>query len=200
MKRIIAFLLIFALCIPFFASCENETEKVYTAEIEIENYGTIKLELDAKTAPITVENFVKLARDGFYDGLTFHRIIAGFMMQGGDPKANGTGGSENKITGEFKANGHENNISHKRGVVSMARRGDSYNSASSQFFIVHKDYPSLDGQYAAFGWVTEGMDVVDKICTDARPVDGNGTIPKESQPVIKKITISEVEKEISDAE
>lgn len=201
MKRIIAFLLILALCVPFLASCENEPEtiKVYTAEIEIENYGTIKLELDAQTAPITVNNFVKLAREGFYDGLTFHRIIEGFMMQGGDPKGNGTGGSGSNIKGEFKANGHANNISHKRGVISMAR-SQKYDSASSQFFIMHKDYTGLDGQYAAFGWVTEGMNVVDKVCTDAQPVDNNGTIPKGQQPVIKKITINEVEKEISDAE
>lgn len=201
MKRIIAFLLIFALCVPFLASCEKEPEtiKVYTAEIEIENYGTIKLELDAQTAPITVNNFVKLAREGFYDGLTFHRIIAGFMMQGGDPKGNGTGGSGNNITGEFKANNYENNISHKRGVISMAR-SQAYNSASSQFFIMHKDYTGLDGQYAAFGWVTEGMDVVDKVCTEAQPTDNNGTIPKEQQPVIKKITINEFDKEISNAE
>ena len=160
----------------------------YYADIAVENYGTITVELDGDTAPITVANFVALAEDGFYDGLTFHRIMAGFMMQGGDPNGNGTGGSETKITGEFSKNGYENNLSHTRGCISMARAQDP-NSASSQFFIVHEDSTFLDGQYAAFGYVTEGMDVVDAVCTDAQPTDDNGTIPAEVQPVITSITI-----------
>lgn len=161
--------------------------KNYTAEIEIEDYGTIKVKLCHDTAPVTVENFVKLAKSGFYDGLTFHRIIEDFMMQGGAPKGNTT---PETIVGEFSKNGYDNDLKHTRGVISMARAND-YNSASSQFFIVHKDYPSLDGLYAAFGYVTEGMDVVDKVCTKAKPTDDNGTIPKEKQPVIKTIRIYE---------
>lgn len=160
----------------------------YYADIVVEDYGTITVELDGDTAPITVANFVALAQDGFYDGLTFHRIMAGFMMQGGDPSGNGTGGSDNKIEGEFSQNGHENPISHTRGTISMARAKDP-NSASSQFFIVHEDSTFLDGQYAAFGHVTEGMDVVDAVCANAQPTDNNGTIPAEAQPVISSITI-----------
>lgn len=158
------------------------------ADIVIEDYGTITVELDGAAAPETVENFVRLAEDGFYDGLTFHRIMAGFMMQGGDPNGNGTGGSDQTITGEFAANGIENNLSHTRGAISMAR-AQAYNSASSQFFIVHEDSTFLDGNYAAFGYVTEGMEVVDNICEDAEPTDNNGSIAKEAQPVIQTITI-----------
>lgn len=160
----------------------------YTAVIEIEEYGAITLELDASAAPVTTENFVSLAREGFYDGLTFHRIIEGFMMQGGDPDGNGTGGSEQTIKGEFSENGVENNLSHTRGAISMARSND-YDSASSQFFIVHEDSTFLDGSYAAFGYVTEGIEVVDAICADAEPVDGTGFIAPEKQPVIRSITI-----------
>ena len=130
--------------------------------ITVKDYGIIELELDADVAPITVTNFIDLVKDKFYDGLTFHRIMDGFMIQGGDPEGNGTGGSKNTIKGEFSSNGVENNISHKRGVISMARSQDN-NSASSQFFIVQEDSTFLDGQYAAFGKVTKGMDVVDKI-------------------------------------
>lgn len=166
-----------------------EPNKLYLAEIEIEDYGTIKLELDPSIAPITVKNFVDLAESGFYDGLTFHRIIEGFMMQGGDPDGNGTGGSDKEIYGEFTENGFVNNLSHKRGVISMARSNDP-DSASSQFFIMHKDNAGLNGKYAAFGWVTEGMDVVDAVCESAEPIDGNGTIPAAKQPVIKSIKIT----------
>ena len=163
-------------------------ENSYTAVIEIEGYGTITLELDASAAPVTTENFVSLAREGFYDGLTFHRIIEGFMIQGGDPDGNGTGGSEQTIKGEFRENGVENSLSHTRGAISMARSND-YDSASSQFFIVHEDSTFLDGSYAAFGYVTEGMEVVDAICADAEPIDGDGFIAPENQPVIQSITI-----------
>ena len=157
-------------------------------KIKVKDYGTISVELDADVAPITVTNFVDLAKDGFYDGLTFHRIISGFMIQGGDPLGNGTGGSDKTIKGEFAENGVENSISHVRGTISMARSQD-YDSASSQFFIMHKDNPGLDGQYAAFGTVTKGMEVVDKICEDTQVEDENGTVAAENQPVIKSIKV-----------
>ena len=160
------------------------------ATIEVEGYGAIKLELDADVAPVTVANFAKLAGEGFYDGLTFHRIIEGFMVQGGDPNGNGTGGSDEKIVGEFSDNGHPNSISHVRGTISMAR-SQAYNSASSQFFIMQADPPSLDGQYAAFGHVTEGMDVVDAMCEAARPTDNNGTIAAADQPRIASVKMDD---------
>ena len=160
------------------------------ATIEVEGYGAIKLELDADVAPVTVANFAKLAGEGFYDGLTFHRIIEGFMVQGGDPNGNGTGGSDEKIVGEFSDNGHPNSISHVRGTISMAR-SQAYNSASSQFFIMHADTPSLDGQYAAFGHVTEGMDVVDAMCEAARPTDNNGTIAAADQPRVASVKMDD---------
>lgn len=160
------------------------------ATIEVEGYGTIKLELAADVAPVTVANFAKLAGEGFYDGLTFHRIIEGFMAQGGDPNGNGTGGSDEKIVGEFSDNGHPNSISHVRGTISMAR-SQAYNSASSQFFIMQADTPSLDGQYAAFGHVTEGMDVVDAMCEAARPTDNNGTIAAADQPRIASVKMDD---------
>lgn len=158
------------------------------AKIVVKNYGTIALELDADVAPITVENFANLVNEGFYNGLTFHRIISGFMIQGGDPLGNGTGGSSKTIKGEFASNGVKNSISHVRGTISMAR-SSMPNSASSQFFIVHKDSTFLDGQYAAFGTVTSGIDVVDKICADTVVEDDNGTVAKNNQPVIEKITM-----------
>ena len=140
-------------------------------KIEVKGFGTIMVELDKEAAPKTVENFEKLVSEGFYDGLTFHRIIKGFMIQGGDPLGNGTGDSKVKIPGEFKSNGWDNLISHKRGVISMAR-AQNPNSASCQFFIVHEDSEFLDGDYAAFGHVTEGMDVVDAIASvDTYPND-----------------------------
>lgn len=132
--------------------------------IEMENGKKIELELSPEAAPKTVENFEMLVKQGFYDGLTFHRIIPGFMIQGGDPLGNGMGGAEKNIPGEFRANGHNNPIKHERGVISMARAFDP-NSASSQFFIMHADAPHLDGQYAAFGKVVSGMDAVDEIAS-----------------------------------
>lgn len=169
---------------------EAETQGIGThhAEIDIQDYGTITVELDGDIAPITVQNFMDLANDGFYDGLTFHRIISGFMMQGGDPNGNGTGGSENTIKGEFSANGVENSLSHTRGAISMAR-SQAYDSASSQFFICHADSTFLDGQYACFGYVTKGMDVVDEICDNTPVEDDNGTVKTENQPVIESIKI-----------
>lgn len=158
------------------------------ADIAILDYGTVTVALCGEAAPETVENFVSLAQSGFYDGLTFHRIMEGFMMQGGDPNGNGTGGSEQTITGEFSANGIENPLSHTRGAISMAR-AQPFDSASSQFFIVQADSTFLDGQYAGFGFVTEGMEIVDQICADAVDTDGNGLVAADKQPVIKSITI-----------
>lgn len=164
----------------------------YDCEIKVKNYGSIKLKLDANIAPITVSNFVGLANDGFYNGLTFHRIIKGFMIQGGDPNGDGTGGSKQTIKGEFTANGVDNPLKHTRGVISMAR-SQSYDSASSQFFIMHEDTSSLDGQYAAFGCAYSGMDIVDKICDDIKTEDSNGTVSKKNQPVIESITCTKIQ-------
>jgi peptidyl-prolyl cis-trans isomerase B (cyclophilin B) len=164
-------------------------EETYTIEIEIEKYGTITAVLDAKTAPITVSAFVERIKEGFYNGLTFHRVYDTFMIQGGDPNGNGLN-DENlpTIKGEFTFNGVENNISHVRGTLSMAR-SQSYNSASTQFFIVQEDSLHLDNQYAAFGKVTDGMEIVDKICEDTPVTDGNGSVAPKNQPIIKEIRI-----------
>lgn len=161
---------------------------VHHAVISVKDYGDITVELDGDTAPITVQNFMDLANDGFYDGLTFHRIMEGFMIQGGDPNGDGTGGSDKTIKGEFSSNGVENDITHEKGVISMARSQDP-DSASSQFFIVQADSEFLDGDYAGFGHVTEGMDIVDKIAADAQPLDDNGTIAPDAQPVIKTVKV-----------
>lgn len=169
----------------YVTTVENPT---HYADIEIAGYGKITVGLDANKAPETVANFVSLAESGFYNGLTFHRIMEGFMMQGGDPNGDGTGGSETTIKGEFRNNGVDNNLSNVRGAISMARSMD-YDSASSQFFIVHEDSTFLDGDYAVFGYVTEGLEVVDKVCTEAEPTDDNGTILPDLQPVITSITI-----------
>lgn len=168
-------------------SGSGESGKHHVA-ITVRDYGTITVELDADAAPITVQNFLDLAGSGFYDGLTFHRIIEGFMIQGGDPEGTGMGGSDKTIKGEFSANGVENPLSHTRGAISMAR-SSAMDSASSQFFIVQKDSTFLDGQYACFGYVTNGMDVVDAIAADAQPTDGNGTIPADQQPVIGSVKV-----------
>lgn len=154
----------------------------YNIVISIKDYGDIEVELDADAAPITVTNFVNLVKDHYYDGLTFHRIIDGFMMQGGSGKPT------KNIKGEFSANGIKNNIKHERGVISMAR-ADEYNSASSQFFIVQTDYPSLDGLYASFGHVTSGMEIVDKICKDAPKDVVNGMLEEKDRPIITSITL-----------
>ncbi len=169
-------------------SSEELLTGLHHVEIEVADYGTIALELDADTAPLTVTNFISLASEGFYDGLTFHRIISGFMIQGGDPLGNGTGGSDTEITGEFASNGIENDISHVRGVISMAR-SMSPDSASSQFFIVHEDSTFLDGEYAAFGHVTEGIEIVDQICADTPVQDDNGTVAADDQPTITSVKV-----------
>lgn len=199
-KIIIAVLTLVAAC-AMLAACgseedtanpgatEEQVETVYRhVEITVKDYGTIKVELNETVAPITVANFIKLAEEGFYDGLTFHRIINGFMIQGGDPKGNGTGGSGENIKGEFSANGVENNLAHTRGAISMARAKKN-DSASSQFFIMHGDADYLDGQYACFGYVTEGMEIVDAICKDTPVVDNNGTVLAEKQPVIECVKV-----------
>ena len=170
-------------------AAEDTNTTSYYADITVEGYGTITVKLDAEAAPKTVANFVDLAKSGFYDGLTFHRIIDGFMIQGGDPTGSGSGGSDQTIEGEFSANGWDNPLSHTRGAISMARAED-YNSASSQFFICQEDCAaSLDGLYACFGYVTEGMEYVDQICADAQPIDDNGSIIDAMQPVITSVVI-----------
>jgi peptidyl-prolyl cis-trans isomerase B (cyclophilin B) len=197
-KKIISLLMAIFLCLAL-AACtgsnkssdsgssktvdySNDTNPV--AEIVMSDGSVVKVELYPEAAPNTVNNFIYLANSGFYDGLTFHRIIPGFMIQGGDPKGDGTGGPGYSIAGEFKDNGFENNLKHTRGVISMAR-AQSYDSAGSQFFIMVADAKSLDGQYAAFGKVTEGIEVVDKIVGAER--DSNDK-PLESI-VMRKVTV-----------
>lgn len=193
MKKFVAVLLSVICCISFLTSCSSQSKITYMTglhhvEIEIAKYGTIKVELDADKAPITVTNFINLAKSGFYDGLTFHRIISDFMIQGGDPEGTGNGGSTKKIKGEFSANGVPNDMKHTRGTISMARNSTSMNSASSQFFIMQKDNENLDGQYAAFGHVTEGIEIVDAICADT-PAGEDGLVAKADQPVITAIRV-----------
>lgn len=199
MKRVITILGILVGSLFIITGCGKKEEPIggkdylsgkHNIEIEIEDYGTIKATLDADKTPITVTNFVKLVEEGFYDGLTFHRIITDFMIQGGDPEGNGTGGSDETIIGEFEANGIKNSQSHTRGALSMARSNDK-DSASSQFFIVHQDSTFLDGEYATFGYVTEGIEIVDQICEDTPVLDNNGTVDPSNQPVIMSIKVVE---------
>ena len=193
MKKACVMLLAAALFLALCACGKKEesapAQKIRHAEITVKGYGTMKLELDAETAPITVANFIELAQQGFYDGLTFHRIIDGFMIQGG--AANASSKIKPKtIKGEFSSNGVNNPIKHVAGVISMARATNP-NSASSQFFIMVGTAPHLDGSYAAFGHVTEGLEIALQIAKDAKPVDNNGTIPAAQQPVIEKIVITD---------
>ena len=191
MKRIFTILLT-CLTLALTTACNTKTKSSVNDHpvvvIKVKNYGDITVKLDRTQAPITVDNFMKLVNEKFYDGLTFHRIIDTFMIQGGDPKGDGTGGSKKTIKGEFSQNGVENNISHTRGTISMARSSD-YNSASSQFFIMQDDNTGLDGQYAAFGKVTKGMHVVDQIAWNTPVLDNNGTVAKDQQPVIENISV-----------
>lgn len=204
MKRMKAVALILALAlVVMLAGCgaqpgeesgqEQQQEQLLSGkhhvEINVQDYGTIAVELDADAAPVTVTNFVNLAKNGFYDGLTFHRVASGFVLQGGDPNGDGTGGSGEPITGEFAENGWDNPISHVRGTISMARAAD-YDSASSQFFIVLQDAAYLDGKYAAFGTVTDGMEIVDQICEHTPVADmETGLVDAADQPVITSITV-----------
>ena len=158
------------------------------AEFEIDGFGIIKAKLFPDIAPVGVQNFIQLAQDGYYTGKNIHRVISDFMLQGGSENGDGTGGSDETVVGEFAENGVENPISHVRGTVSMARSSDK-NSASSQFFIVQTDSTYLDGQYAAFGHVTDGMDIVDAICKNTRTTDRNGTVAPENQPVITAVRV-----------
>lgn len=202
------YIILFVICLTFLVGCnnafsrpnDNKPKKEYSfeilsgkhhVEIKMKKLGKIELELDADIAPVTTSNFINLASNKFYDGLTFHRIMEGFMIQGGDPEGNGYGGSGEEIEGEFSANGYtKNTISHVRGVISMGRSSNSMDSASSQFFICNTDSTFLDGQYAAFGRVTKGLDVVDKITNYSKyATDTNGTIPKNKQPVIEYIKV-----------
>lgn len=160
----------------------------HTAVMTVENYGDVTIELYGDIAPVTVANFVNLVKRGFYNGLTFHRAIEGYMLQGGDPTGNGTGNSTTKIYGEFKSNGWENTLSHTRGVLSMAR-AQNKNSASCQFFIMVGDETRLDGDYAAFGKVINGMEIIDSIMTAVKNNDPNGLISADKQPVIERIEI-----------
>lgn len=203
-KRIISLLLCAVLCITVLCSCGKDACKyakerdiagrdISYAKITVKDYGEIIVLLDGTTAPKTVANFKKLVSEGFYTGLTFHRVIKDFMIQGGDPNANGTGGSDEEIFGEFSSNGHPNDIQHLRGVISMAR-SNAPNSASSQFFICNADAPQLDGSYAAFGYVVKGMKVVDEITKDTwfLGAENNGAIPSKGlQPVIESIVLLE---------
>lgn len=194
MKKIIFILLSTVLITLIISGCSKGSNNqdilkgIHHVKIDVKNYGTISVELDGDSAPITVANFVKLAKNKFYNGLTFHRIINGFMIQGGDPLGNGLGGSKDKIKGEFSENGVKNPLSHTRGAISMAR-SESYDSASSQFFIVQKDSANLDGNYAVFGYVTDGMDIVDKICKDTPVQDNNGMVNKSDQPIITSVKV-----------
>ena len=234
MKKIISLILALALTLSLVASlascgeslaCEYketrniEGRDISYVEMSIEDYGKVTILLDATTAPITVANFLNLVNSGFYDGLKFHRIIEDFMIQGGDPNGNGTGGSPNTIYGEFLENGYANDMPHIKGVISMARGGNDNNSASSQFFICNADArQSLDGKYAAFGYVVEGLEIIDEITEDVYPktayadyrnnasIDpvygvqkhqvwaylGNGAVEKDSdKPVIEYIKVVE---------
>ena len=189
MKKAVSIVMSAVLILLCFASCGSKGMKgTHHAEMVIKNYGTVKIELYGDQAPLTVENFVNLCNKGFYDGLTFHRYVKDFVLQGGDPQGTGLGGCESSVKGEFSANGVKNTIKHKKGVISMARNQFDFNSASSQFFICLKNSCSddLDGQYAAFGKITEGMDIIDKLCADLTESD---CLPADQQPVIETIKV-----------
>ena len=191
MKKILLVIFTFVMVLTFTACNAKKdkfSNKIY-ANIEVKNYGTIELELYPDVAPETVSNFVDLVEYGLYDNTTFHRIVSGFMIQGGDPTGTGRGGTNHTIKGEFLANGFDNALSHTRGVISMARNDSNYDSASAQFFITHVDRKDLDGHYAAFGKVINGIEVIDNICENTKVENNNGTVLKENQPIITKIYI-----------
>lgn len=193
MKKIL--IIILAASLLLFTGCggsgrDSKTAGKHRIEIDVAGYGVICAELDGDSAPITVSNFLKLTKEGFYDGLTFHRVVPGFVVQGGDPEGTGMGGSDKTIKGEFSENGVDNPLKHTRGALSMARSQDP-NSASSQFFIVQEDAAGaqLDGKYAVFGYVTEGMEIVDKICSDVPVQDSFGSVLPDDQPVITSVKV-----------
>lgn len=206
MKKIVTLCIMSLLCVMLFAGCGKDkinnpnlnsdkrlTGKQYV-QMNIKDYGSLFLVLDADAAPDTVTNFVYNVDNGYYDGLTFHRVVDGFMIQGGDPDATGSGNSKFNLPGEFAANGFENPISHVRGTISMARLSDDYNSAFSQFFIVQEDVTDIDGLYAAFGTVVSGMDIVDKICSNVPVVNEYGFVNFADQPIISSaVTLTEAE-------
>lgn len=169
-------------------SSEELLSGKHHVEMDIQDHGTVTLELDADQAPVSVTNFIDLAKQGFYDGLTFHRIINGQFVQGGDPLGNGTGGPGYTIKGEFSANGVNNTLSHTRGAISMARTSN-FDGGGCQFFIMDSDYTGFDGQYACFGYVTDGMDYIDEICNMTEMQDANGTIAPDDQPVISEVRV-----------
>ena len=203
MKKKIAYLCVISLLsVLLLGGCKNKENKdnpnynsdnyltgTHYAFMEVENYGQLYIELYADIAPASVTNFVNLVNEGFYNGLTFHRVLNNFMMQGGDPAGDGSGGSTYTVPGEFALNGFNNTLSHLRGTLSMARLSEDPDSASSQFFIVHQDTTGLDGYYAAFGRVVSGMEIVDAICNNTPVQDDNGTVLSEDQPVISVITM-----------
>ena len=193
MKKLSILFTLMACCLMACTGGQKKTTNMETGNetlVRLETtMGNITVKLYNET-PKHRDNFIKLAKEGTYDSTLFHRVIKNFMIQGGDPLGNGTGGSDKTIKGEFAQNGVENNLSHTRGVISMARSNEP-DSASSQFFIVQADSTYLDGQYAAFGKVTKGMDIVDKICKDTPVTDSNGTVEKKNQPVINSIKIEE---------
>lgn len=186
MKKCISLLLsltLLACTLLCFASCGEENTDPVSVVISVKDFGDITVELYPKYAPITVKNFLKLVDEEFYDGLTFHRVIKDFMIQGGDPNGDGSGGSPDKIKGEFPNNGVDNPLKHSRGAISMARSPYDLDSASSQFFICHQNCASLDGDYAVFGMVTAGMDVVDAIAEAEVEYNDNPYSPELSSPV-----------------
>ncbi|MBP3200556.1 MAG: peptidylprolyl isomerase [Lachnospiraceae bacterium] len=216
MKKVVKLVLLSALALSLFAcnsgsgaNGEKNASKKPKVEISIKDFGVMQAELEPEIAPITVANFLKLVNDGFYNGLTIHRVVTDFMIQGGDPTGNGDGGTGETIKGEFESNGVPNSISHERGVISMARWGDEPDSASSQFFILQQDAVRhnedgtpktdengkpenfLDGEYAAFGRIVSGIEIVDKICEEVKPIDELGTVDKMDQPVIEYIKVIE---------
>ena len=203
-KKLVYLCMLSLLSMLFLAGCKNKENKdnpnynsdnylsgTHYAYMEVANYGPVYMELYADAAPATVTNFVNLVKEGFYDGLTFHRVINNFMIQGGDPAGNGSGNSTYTVPGEFAINGFNNTLSHLRGTLSMARLGNDPDSASCQFFIVHQDTTKLDGYYASFGRVVSGMEVVDAICSNVPVQDDNGTVLSTDQPVISFITMIE---------
>lgn len=201
MKKIAYVCILTMLCTLLFAGCGNKNRTnllldpnnlvsgTHYVRMDIKDYGSLYLKLDADVAPATVTNFIWNVNNGFYNGLTFHRVVDGFMIQGGDPLANGSGVGAYDLPGEFAANGVENSISHVRGTISMARLDNDYNSASCQFFIMQEDFTDLDGLYAAFGTVVHGMDYVDAICSNVPVIDENGFVSFDKQPVISSAVI-----------